>query len=265
MAENEIGHSWTKLISDRPEEAIDVLYPELYEIMVHDRQIVALHNVIPKIDNDSAKGARYPDLIITFTIQIDGEFHQSIVIIEQQEAKAKDMAWRMFETFFRTIDRYKHGFGGLTIKPELIFSLLVYTNVSADKAMIFKMEQLLARKLEFWYKVFDVTDADVTALKQDKRPFALVILIAKWRLLAKKNDEKRVQYLRETIDLLETRELNDDLSGSIFRFALSQLQFHKLSQKHQAEAFMKIRENQYLVEELSNLINHKKIDRKSVV
>lgn len=179
---------WKSLIED--------LFPDFLRFFFSDadmlfdmRRFEFLDKELEKLypDKETDRNVRFVDKLVKVQWKSGGE-QWILVHIEVQGYADKQFAHRMFQYFYRILDRYR--------RP--VTAIVIFTGVQGFPPERYEIE-LLGTRLEYQYNTYRVIDQEDETLKSINNPFALVMLAAKTALLSGKATDEELMNRHEWI------------------------------------------------------------------
>ena len=205
MSEKWIDRSWRDVLTENVDDAILFFKPDIAADRDYDKKPLLVPTELPTIGGDSDKGMRNTDIGLSIPLKT-GTDQRLAFHVEQQHAYDKDFALRMFQGYYRMSDRLRIPVTSFAIFTGNLNPIAVYSTVC------------YGTELNFKYNVYHVASADVKALEQDERIFALVVLAARRMLDAGGDPEKRGQYSLELLNLFRERGYDAEKARSLKKF-----------------------------------------------
>ncbi|GHV45538.1 hypothetical protein FACS1894204_04930 [Synergistales bacterium] len=208
MSEKWIDQSWKDVLAENLDDAISFFMPDLAADRDYSEKITMLDSALPVIDSGTDKGKR--DMDVCLKIPLSGGKSQCVTLcIEQQHKPDESFSLRVFQEYYRALDKFR----------VPVTSLAIFTgNI---KAVDIHSSSCYGSSLNFRYNVYHVLSADIEELRQDKRVFALVVLAARRMLDAGGNAGdpiKRGKYSLELLDLTRERGYDNEKTRSLLKF-----------------------------------------------
>lgn len=131
-------------------------------------------------DNDTY-APRYVDKLVRVFLP-NGEDEWILVHIEVQAQPDKNFAKRMFQYFYRILDKYN--------KPICAFAILADTNINFRPDHY--EDSYNGTSVLYKYNVFKILDQNDEKLQADNNPFAIAVLTAKLALSSRQINEEQL-------------------------------------------------------------------------
>ena len=229
MSEKWIDKSWYDVLTDNVDDALLFFIPEIAAARDYSKKTFTKPKEFPAIDGVSDKGMRNADLVLSVPLKT-GVDQNLVFHIEQQHAYDRDFPFRMFQTYYRMIDRFR----------TPVTSLAIFTGNTRPVSEYSK--ECYGTELFFRYNVYHVRSADVKELENDPRIFALVVLAARRMLDAGGDPKKRGEYSLELLRLLRERGYDEKraLSLQSFIYRILQINDERIDSKVREEWKMQL-------------------------
>lgn len=198
---------WKDIISDLFEEFLLFFAPELYEKVDFSQAPLSREQELHKLIPASKTKERRVDKLVGLKLK-NGQEQWILVHIEVQGQKETDFPQRMFQYFYRALDRY----------DQMLYSIALFT----DGSPTFKPDtynyQFLGTELMYKYNTFKILDQDEYHLLQSNNPFALVILAGLYVIKSKKKHNLKYRYKRKLMRLLQKTSIAKSKVHRLFLF-----------------------------------------------
>lgn len=184
---------WKALIEDLSDDFLKFFFPNAEEIFDFNRKISFLDKELEQIfpNNPDEFSPKYVDKLIK-VYRKSGKDEWVLVHIEVQGSTDKAFEKRMFQYYYRILDKYDRDVTSLAILTD--------KNKSFQPSMYKK--EFIGSSVDFKFNVYKVLDADEKGLEKNDNPFASVILVVLTALKKGKISEKslfdlKMQLLRK--------------------------------------------------------------------
>jgi predicted transposase/invertase (TIGR01784 family) len=211
MSEKWIDRAWKDILIGCLDDAIAFFMPDLAADRDYSQKPEILTEEMPAIGASSDKDMKVSDVCASLLMK-NATIQRVALLIEQQHWPHKDFAQKVFEEYYRSTDRLRIPVTALVIFTGTVEIVSTYTF------------SCYGTELSFNYNIYSIPDADVEALRYDKRLFATVVLAGVLMLKAGKDPRERERYARELMKLMLDRNYERDkikivldFVGKIFR------------------------------------------------
>jgi hypothetical protein len=211
MSEKWIDRAWKDILIGCLDDAIEFFMPDLAADRDYSQKPEILTEEMPAIGARSDKGMKASDVCASLLLK-NAMVHRVALLIEQQHWPHQDFARKIFEEYYRRSDRLRVPITALVIFTGKIEVVSAYTSSCYGTGLNFK------------YNTYSIPDADVEALRYDKRLFAPVVLAGALMLKTDGDPRERERYARELMKLMldrsyakEKTKMVLDFVGNIFR------------------------------------------------
>jgi hypothetical protein len=205
---------WKAALEDLFDDFLRFFYPDADRLFNLDRGFEYLDKELeqlfpPDADNYSP---RYVDkLVKVFTNSGDEEW--ILIHIEVQGYTDQDFAKRMFQYYYRILDKYD--------KPITAFAIFADSNKNFHPK--YYERDFLGTKVYYAFNTYKIIDQDDSELEASNNPFAMAVLSAK---LALSNHKLEDQQLFELAYSLAKRLLTKQISKEKTRKVMSFLRYY---------------------------------------
>ncbi len=197
---------WKEVLEDFFPLFLKFFHPTLFHDIIFEEGYKFLDKEFNTITGESTETKRFLDKLVQVRVK-DGKERWILIHIEIQGYKEEDFSLRMFTYFYRIYDKYKKD----------IVSIAIFTDSSSYRPDKFSYE-LYGTRLLYEYNTYKILDYDDEFLKKDDNPFSLVVLSAKYALLAKNDEDRKLRFTRELIRLMYKKGKTKDEIVSLFKF-----------------------------------------------
>ncbi|MCC3356951.1 hypothetical protein [Bacillus sp. REN16] len=182
---------WKTVISDLFEEFLLFFAPDLYEMVDFSHPPEHKEQEFHKIYPDAISKNREVDKLIGVKLK-DGKEQWILIHIEIQGDREEDFPKRMFQYYYRILDRY----------DQDLYTLAIYS----DSSPTFKPDHYCTRffgtELTYTYNTYKILDQNEKELLQSRNPFALAILAGLYLIKGKNHPIKKFEYKKGLVRLL---------------------------------------------------------------
>ncbi len=197
---------WKEVLEDFFPLFLKFFHPTLFHDIIFEEGYKFLDKEFNTITGESTETKRFLDKLVQVRVK-DGKERWILIHIEIQGYKEEDFSLRMFTYFYRIYDKYKKD----------IVSIAIFTDSSSYRPDKFSYE-LYGTRLLYEYNTYKILDYDDEFLKKDDNPFSLVVLSAKYALLAKNDEDRKLRFTRELIRLMYKKGKTKDEIVNLFKF-----------------------------------------------
>ena len=156
---------WKDIISELFEEFLLFFAPDLYENVDFTQPPQSKEKEFHTISLDSKTKKRTPDKLVELKLKNGGK-QWILVHIEVQGSQKPDFSKRMFEYFYRALDKFGRN----------LYTIALFTDGSPTfKPNNFHYE-FFGTELTYKYNIYKILEQDENQLLQSNNPFSLVIL-----------------------------------------------------------------------------------------
>lgn len=145
-----------------------------------------LSELFPELEKQG--GSRFVDMLVK-TFLRSGEEEWILIHIEIEAIAGKDFAKRMFQYYYRILDRFE---------VEIV-ALAVFTGSKNQNQAAFYQKSFLGTKITYEYNAYGILKHSEKQLLSMNNPFALIVLAAQKALLMGKIPEEELGEQRLTI------------------------------------------------------------------
>ncbi|HJT74802.1 MAG TPA: hypothetical protein VJ720_12300, partial [Chitinophaga sp.] len=213
---------WKGVLEEVFEDFVRFLHPEADKIFDFTRGITFLDKELERLYPDERN--RYSPKLVDKLAKIytfDGNEEWVLIHVEVQGAFQKDFALRMFTYYYRILDKYQRRISACAILTE-----------SAIKQRRNTYEQkFMGTSVRYRFNIYKIAEQDEEELLASDNLFALVVLIAKSKLLGRnlKNCEERDKMLlafkRELLRELDQRAIPANKARVLMEFLRNYVHF----------------------------------------
>lgn len=212
---NQPDYLWKSVIEDLFPDFLRFFYPEadwIFNLKKFEFLDKELEKLYP--DKDGGTRRRYVDKLVKVQLKRGGE--QWILIhIEVQGYADKQFAQRMFQYFYRILDRYS----------QPVTAIAIFTGSKGQTPDHYEME-LLGTRLKYQYNTYRIIDQPEETLKAAiQNPFAQVILGARTALMSGKMTDEELMTRHEWVFSALDKTLSNRHKMAIFAFVRDFVQF----------------------------------------
>ncbi len=170
---------WKEIITELFEEFLLFFSPDLYEQVDFSTSPISLEQELHKISPKAKSKNRRSDKLINVRLK-NGEEQWVLVHIEIQGTSDEDFPKRMFQYFYRVLDRY----------DQQLYTIALYT----DEREAFKPNcydySFFGTTLIYTFNTYKILEQEEEELLHSHNPFALAVLAGLYMLKSRKQDQK---------------------------------------------------------------------------
>ena len=217
---------WKEIIKDLFEDFISFFIEDLAKEINFSKGVEFLDKELSKLSSKGETKNRDADTLVKVFLK-NGEEKWVLVHIEVQGYKEEDFSKRMYTYYYRILDRY----------GKDITAIAILTDENKDFKPNKYEKEFYGTKLVYEYNSFKILGKSEKELKENKNPFAMIILAGLYVIKSKKiTDEKKKFLFKMTLaKLLRDKKYSAEKRRSIFIFIESiiklpsklELQFEK--------------------------------------
>ncbi len=201
-------HLWKKIITDLFEEFLLFFAPNLYEMVDFSQPPGLKEQERKKISIGGKSKHRTSDKLIGVKLK-SGEERWVLIHIEVQGDREDDFPKRMFQYYYRILDRY----------DQDLYTLAIYTDASPKFRPDRYYSQFFGTELTYKYNIYKILDQDEKELLISKNPFALAILAGLYLLKGKNKPIQKYEYKKKLLRLLlEESDFESEKIHSLLMF-----------------------------------------------
>ncbi|MCH1626428.1 hypothetical protein [Fredinandcohnia quinoae] len=189
---------WKDVITELFEEFLLFFSPELYEKVNFCTPPQFLEQELLTIHTKSKSKKRIADKLVKIQLK-NGKEQWVYVHIEVQGDYQKNFPKRMFQSFYRILEKYN----------QKVFSLALFTGETSKYNLDHFNYEFYGTELAFKYNTYRIATQTESTLLKSQNPFALAILAGLYVIKSKKNIGLRFQYKQKLMKLL----LRDTIVG----------------------------------------------------
>jgi len=172
---------WKGMTEEIFDDLLLFLFPGIDQIVDMGRGFNFLDKELAEIypEPDKEADTRFVDKLVKVHC-LDGTVEWFLVHLEVQDYPDKQFAERMFQYYYRILDRYR--------KP--VTALAIFTGRNGKKMPECYTHKFLGTSLVYKYNVCCITDYSDETLMNSDNPFALVVLAAKMALTSRTTSDQ---------------------------------------------------------------------------
>ncbi|MDQ0157105.1 Rpn family recombination-promoting nuclease/putative transposase [Robertmurraya andreesenii] len=182
---------WKEIISELFEEFLLFFAPDLYEIADFSQPPQSREQELQKLFPSSKSKNRRADKLIGLKLK-NGQEQWILVHIEVQGDRDPDFPMRMFQYFYRALDKFN----------QKLFAIALFTDDSSTFKPNIYNYHFFGTELIYKYQAYKILEQDEAELLQSNNPFSLVILAGLYVLRGKKQENLKYPYKRRLMRLL---------------------------------------------------------------
>ncbi|MEY4538357.1 MAG: hypothetical protein RLZZ306_114 [Bacteroidota bacterium] len=178
---------WKGLIEDLSDDFLKFFFPNAEEIFDFNRKISFLDKELEQIfpNNPDEFSPKYVDKLIK-VYRKSGKEEWVLVHIEVQGSTDKAFEKRMFQYYYRILDKYNRD----------VTSLAILTDKSKSFNPRMYKREFIGSSVEFKFNVYKVLNVNEIEIEKSNNPFASVILVVLTALKKGKISEKSMFELK---------------------------------------------------------------------
>ncbi len=203
---------WKEIISKLTFRFIEFFAPKLYSKIDTTVEPDFKEQEFHRLVATKLKGKKITDKLVKLKLTTGNEKYL-LIHIEIQANKETDFNERMFQYFYRIIDKYD-----LKYNDVEVIAIFLKPDMDKTGSGVFKYEGEYTR-LNFLFQIYNIFDTHTEEeLLKNKNPFALVILASRYALRTKENSEQRLLFKNELIKLCIEWEYSIHEIKALFMF-----------------------------------------------
>jgi len=191
---------WKGIIEGLTEEFVGFFLPDLFPQIDFTKEYSFIEQELQKLFPESATTRRFNDKLLKVFLKDNSEVW-ILIHIEIQGYNDNAFADRMFEYYYRIYDRYR--------KPTVALALFIDKNRNYQPAQF--TQSFAGTEINYKYRTYKILKATEKQLINNKNPFALVVLAAKYALTVQNNEERLSKFKFKLIRLLLQRGYNFEI------------------------------------------------------
>jgi len=208
---------WKAALEDLFDDFLKFFYPNAEQMFDLERGFEyldkELEQLFPPEQNQYAP--RYVDKLVKVFTQ-NGAEEWILIHVEVQGYTDQDFSKRMFQYYYRILDRYD--------KPVTAFAIFADTGKNFHPQ--FYEREYLGTKVHYSYNTYKILDQDDAALEASNNPFAMAVLSAKLVLTSKKLEDQQLFDLAYALaKLLLGKQMPKDKIRRVMNFLRYYLRF----------------------------------------
>ena len=166
---------WKEIVTELFEEFLLFFAPDLFEKVDFSKPPISLEQELHKIFPKAKTINRKSDKLIKVNLK-SGEEKWILVHIEIQGKSEKEFPKRMFQYFYRVLDRY----------DQQLYTIALYTDDTASFQPNSYNYSFYGTKLIYTFNTYKILEQEDEALLRSHNPFALAILAGLYVLKSRK-------------------------------------------------------------------------------
>ncbi|MEA5459299.1 hypothetical protein VB796_09635 [Arcicella sp. LKC2W] len=201
---------WKGLIEDLSDDFLKFFFPNAEEVFDFNRKISFLDKELEQIfpNNPDEFSPKYVDKLIK-VYRKSGKDEWVLVHIEVQGSTDKVFEKRMFQYYYRILDKYDRD----------VTSLAILTDKNKSFHPSTYKKEFIGSSVEFKFNVYKVLDADEKELEMSDNPFASVMLVVLIALKKGKISEKSLFDLKmQLLRKLYAKKFSKERITALLRF-----------------------------------------------
>jgi hypothetical protein len=210
---------WKAALEDLFDDFLRFFFPDAENIFDFNKKFQYLDKELKQLlppDNDTY-APRYVDkLVKVFTIS--GHEEWILIHIEIQNYTDQHFAGRMFQYYYRILDKYS--------KPITAFAIFADTNKSFHPKQY--KQDFLGTGVHYYYNTLKIIDQDDNELEASNNPFAIAVLTAKLALTGQRmKDEQLFEKAYDLAKRLLVKQIPKDKIRKLMTFLRHYMRFEK--------------------------------------
>ena len=209
---------WKSIIEETSVHFLAYFYPDAMKLIDFDREIIYLDKEFSQLfpSEEGKQATRYVDKLLKVFLR-NGSEQYFLIHIEIQSNKGKgDLAKRMFQYFYRILDKYDVPITALAIlaDPQAAYRPTVYVH------------EFLGTRLSYRFNHYKILDQQENSLRADPNPFAVVILTVLSAIKHRHVDDEELKSIK--LDLYEEmmqRKMDRNCRRGIYDFLTHYVRF----------------------------------------
>lgn len=174
---------WKEIITEMFDEFLLFFAPPLFEQVDFSVPPQFLDQELQTIFPDSMNSRRIADKLVKLRLK-NGCSQWVYIHVEVQGTYDKNFALRMFQSFYRILDKYN----------EKIYALAIFTDDSSKFNPVQFRYEFFGTELTYRYNTYYIASQSETSLLQLNNPFALAVLAGLYALRSKKDTDLKKKY-----------------------------------------------------------------------
>lgn len=218
---------WKAALEDLFDDFLRFFYPDAEELFDIERGFEYLDKELEQLFPPDADvyAPRYVDkLVKAFTKS--GQEEWVLIHIEVQSTSDEDFSKRMFQYYYRILDKYD--------KPITAFAIFADTSKNFHPKNYER--EFLGTKVHYSYNTYKIIDQNDGDLEASNNPFAIAVLSAKIALTRKSlNDQQLFDLAFSLAKRLLTKQISKDKIRKVMTFLRHYLRFENREMFHKFE------------------------------
>ncbi|MFI5138453.1 MAG: hypothetical protein ACHQIM_11565 [Sphingobacteriales bacterium] len=164
---------WKAALEDLSDDFLRFFYPDADKLFDLDKEFEYLDKELEQLfpPEDDNFAPRYVDKLVKVFTR-NGQEEWILIHVEVQGYTDQDFAKRMFQYYYRILDKYD--------KPITAFAIFADTNKSFHPK--YYEREFLGTKVYYAFNTYKIIDQDDAKLEASNNPFAMAVLTAKLSL-----------------------------------------------------------------------------------
>jgi hypothetical protein len=174
---------WKAALEDLFDDFLRFFYPDADELFDLEKGFEYLDKELEQLfppEGDEV-APRYVDKLVKVYMRSEEE-EWILIHIEVQGYTDKDFARRMFQYYYRILDRYD--------RPITAFAIFVDANKSFQPASY--QRSFLGTSISYQYNTYKIIDQDASVLDKSNNPFASAVSAARLAIASKNMDDQQL-------------------------------------------------------------------------
>jgi len=218
---------WKAALEDLFDDFLRFFFPKAEQIFDFSKNFQYLDKELDQLfpPEDDTYAPRYVDkLVKVFTT--NGQEEWILIHIEVQNYTDQHFASRMFQYYYRILDKYN--------KPITAFAIFADTN--KDFCPKHYEREFLGTKVYYAYNTFKIIDQDDAELEASDNPFAMAVLTAKLALSGQRmKDEQLFERAYDLAKRLLGKQIPKDRIRKLMAFLRYYVRFENQDLNHKFE------------------------------
>lgn len=182
---------WKEIITELFEEFLLFFAPDLYEVVDFSQPPRSREQELYKLSPSSKTKNRRADKLIGLKLK-NGKEQWILVHIEVQGDREPDFQMRMFQYFYRALDKFN----------QKLYAIALFTDDSPTFKPNTYNYHFFGTELVYKYHIYKILEQNENELLQSSNPFALVILAGLYVIKGKRQENLKYPYKKKLMRLL---------------------------------------------------------------
>jgi len=176
---------WKGIIEDLAVDFLHFFFPEYVDLIDWNRGFEFLDKDLEQITQPSASRRRHADKLFKVWRK-DGEEQWFLVHVEVQGYDDADFAFRMFQYYYRILDRYNRS----------VTAIAIYTGANRSYHFQEYAASFMGMELTYRFRAFQLVDHDPGELRRSGNPFGLVLETARRAMDHRKGEDEQLAEIK---------------------------------------------------------------------